>query len=443
MRHSAFIALLYFLIMAHVESSVRKRRGLSGASYVVSELIDDSHITINCQSSNTSISVSSAYLETLTIKKVDKLVFLDETGVMLDGCDLTNRTEYNFNLNPLGRCAATVEEAEDKIFVNYTLCVVPATSEMVVSRDESVSFYFTCIYEAGVNVSEVDLNSEIKKISFLPAFQEGSFNVDIKQYTDASFDTVVVNSNVFVEERVYVGIYLDNGAGAGLVLQIKKCWGTPTPLSTDTRQFYFVENDGCASHDPWSPDSNIIHQNYANGIAGFSFKAYVWSSLQLSDQRIFVHCEVTICETAVFGAQCTNAPSCPSTTNGLNGRRRRSVESQGSRVITMDPVLVRQQSCQKEKVGCSHECAVSSVGEIICICPPSAILGLDGKTCVSESSVFHGHHQKTMVVVANHFTNAAIFVLMLVSIFACIGIFIGIYGQSRRRLVDTKLNTIY
>uniref|UniRef100_H2ZHP9 ZP domain-containing protein n=1 Tax=Ciona savignyi TaxID=51511 RepID=H2ZHP9_CIOSA len=390
----AICFLLLTGCMLYAQGNTRSKRGIPGVPFDDAYNSSFGNLSIRHQEPNASVYVScgilnhivvnSSYLTSVKVASIGKLGFIDQSGAEISGnCSKNEMNQgYTFKFQKFGDCAFSIAATGDELTVLYKLCVIPSApaAGVAITRDTSTFFEFTCNYKREVIANLTGIKPNIAKVIGQGTSANGRFSVSIARYTNAQYTTVELSPEVIVLDNVYMQVKLDNTMSDKFIVQMQTCWATPSMNSQDAIKYYIIES-GCQSYDPWNPMTNMVTQNY-NGTTGkFSFLAFTWKNPPGGMQKIYVHCEVVVCETSTNPAQCTTGPNCTSITSGMNGRRRRSVGGDNKHLVSVGPFHVKSKPCDKEVLGCSHACAVTSQGKPICTCPIGWVLTHDTKTC--------------------------------------------------------------
>ncbi|XP_078494631.1 ZP domain-containing protein-like [Ciona intestinalis] len=391
----AFCFLLIAGCIYYVQGESRVKRGIPGVpitgdgndflgNVTIRQQQPNSSVYISCDVLN-KIVVNSTYLTSVKVATVGTLAFVYSNGTVInEGCSQAEANGgYTFQMTKFAQCASSISTNGNELSVQYQLCVVPAapTGGVVISRDTSTLFKFTCNYRREVVANMTHIRPIIGKVTGTPLSKNGAFSVVLGRYTDGQYTTVQTSPDILVPNRLFLKVKLDKSTSSSLIVQMLTCWATPSANSNDASKFYIIER-GCPSFDPWDPMSNMVTQNYNSTCGKFSFLSFVWRLAAGAQQRIFVHCEIEVCENSKPNSQCTVKPNCTSGSNtGLNGRRRRSEGSESKHLVSAGPFHMKQKGCDKVALGCSHACAVNSLSKAICTCPVGWALTVDSKTC--------------------------------------------------------------
>ena len=80
---------------------------------------------------------------------------------------------------------------------------------------------------------------------------------------------------VTVPDPIYSKVELQEGND--LVLQVSKCWATPTPNKDDVNQYVFIDNFGVS---PGEEEDVAIDVNCQGATAEFSFNSFAFVDLR-------------------------------------------------------------------------------------------------------------------------------------------------------------------
>uniref|UniRef100_H2Z692 ZP domain-containing protein n=1 Tax=Ciona savignyi TaxID=51511 RepID=H2Z692_CIOSA len=204
------------------------------------------------------------------------------------------------------------------------------------------------------------------------ASRSGDLNLVLRRLTDTWADEP--STNVTVGQRIYFGMDLPViSQRYSLLLQATKCWVTPTETESASTPKYPVITAGVAAPDPTLAGANVVNMNNAERLRA-SFVSFVWDGQPLSNQLLFLHCRVRVCDNSIANNNCSSPTA----------RRRRSA-SDIEKKVTLGPFTVENVGshdvCNKENTMCEHECAVENSGLVVCTCPRGSVLKVDGKGC--------------------------------------------------------------
>lgn len=203
------------------------------------------------------------------------------------------------------------------------------TDNDIISRKRNMKINFSCFFELEMTLSVADaIKPRIQHFEVDVGITEGVFSVSMGLFETDSFETLVTgNYTIQVPEKLHVGVLIDDDTA--MVMQLKKCWATPSSDPADGISYPFIE-DFCGDEDELNVyESLIIHENGSTQRGLYSIEAFSFNGNE--DGDIYLHCEARICDPTTE----TCEPICD------GSRKRRDVDDDPAVVTTsVGPVTV-------------------------------------------------------------------------------------------------------
>uniref|UniRef100_H2YNJ8 ZP domain-containing protein n=1 Tax=Ciona savignyi TaxID=51511 RepID=H2YNJ8_CIOSA len=233
----------------------------------------------------------------------------------------------------------------------------------------------TCVFPVQQMINFSRIIPEIQNIQVFQAVVSGRFDLNFGFYDSVNYTTQLTNgATVKVPDVVFAKISLSNlpSSANNLIVQAKRCWATDTSDPTATRYYNLIQNSCPAD------SYTTVTRNYNSRYATFGFQSFTWTNVSTAAQRIYVHCQVAICDHNLNGT-CDDL-SCGS------GRKRRDVASLNPpQFISAGPIFIAphysHDLCDKGGY-CSDVCTMIE-GKPLCTCGQGRMLADDLRTCIS------------------------------------------------------------
>nr|CAB3268057.1 ZP domain-containing protein-like [Phallusia mammillata] len=407
MLHGIVTVLLSCIALISAEG-IRERRGLVDPDGLVTvRSFGSEDGMIECSVQNTTIYLTEEFLETVEIDPIGSFEFLDKHGEGIPDCRFPHYTNMFMLRDHFAQCSADVKQYFDMFIVNYTICVRPADNpEIYIARDVPTTLEFSCVFLRDVIVSNLEIDPLISHIRARAAGVEGEFQVDMARFTTDDFTLIDGSVQVTVEDPVFIGLSVQGGETANLVLQALNCWATPN-ANRNNPDRYDIIKDGCVADDnAW--EHNRVFLNFDGPKVEFDFSSFVWTIPDGDDQEIYVHCMVSVCPNDISQFQCTQSPC------GAARKRRSAPTDITTDYISLGPVKVqrKEKTCDKE---CSHGCAQDKDESFYCFCPPGLVLDSDDLTCIENNEIEDdiGLDQIVVVKYRTSYVNTVLVVALL------------------------------
>ncbi|XP_049329873.1 uncharacterized protein LOC111190549 [Astyanax mexicanus] len=159
-----------------------------------------------------------------------------------------------------------------------------------IHRKKYLELQFSCIYQISQTLSMdtelTPLQSVVHKN--LPNGQ-GMYQVRIVPYQDAALSQPYNGSvKIVVDERIYVGVFVQGVDSRQIATVIDSCWATP-----ERDQHHAVRWDLITNRCPNSADKTVeVLQNGVSTTGLFSFKMFAFNG---NYQKVFLHCSIYLC----------------------------------------------------------------------------------------------------------------------------------------------------
>ncbi|XP_076866545.1 LOW QUALITY PROTEIN: IgGFc-binding protein-like [Brachyhypopomus gauderio] len=202
------------------------------------------------------------------------------------------------------------------------------STESTVNRQNMLQLQFSCVYALTqtltMDPSFTPLQSTIYKN--LPGVL-GMYQVRMVPYQDPGF-TLPYNGSaeVKVDQRVYVGVYVQGVDSRQIATMIDSCWATPV-----NDRNYGVRWDLISKQCPNPKDKTVrVLQSGVSTTARFSFEMFVFNNVAYN--KVFIHCSIHLC--LLQNKNC--AALCHP---GHHHRAARSVDIHDTSSISMGPFI--------------------------------------------------------------------------------------------------------
>ncbi|XP_049332057.1 pancreatic secretory granule membrane major glycoprotein GP2-like [Astyanax mexicanus] len=159
-----------------------------------------------------------------------------------------------------------------------------------IHRKKYLELQFSCIYQISQTLSMdtelTPLQSVVHKN--LPDGQ-GMYQVRIVPYQDAALSQPYNGSvKIVVDERIYVGVFVQGVDSRQIATVIDSCWATPERDQHHAVRWHLITN-----RCPNSADKTVeVLQNGVSTTGLFSFKMFAFNG---NYQKVFLHCSIYLC----------------------------------------------------------------------------------------------------------------------------------------------------
>ncbi|XP_076864069.1 uncharacterized protein LOC143516405 [Brachyhypopomus gauderio] len=202
------------------------------------------------------------------------------------------------------------------------------STESTINRQNMLQLQFSCVYALTqtltMDPSFTPLQSTIYKN--LPGVL-GMYQVRMIPYQDPGF-TLPYNGSaeVKVDQRVYVGVYVQGVDSRQIATMIDSCWATPV-----NDRNYGVRWDLISKQCPNPKDKTVrVLQSGVSTTARFSFEMFAFNNVAYN--KVFIHCSIHLC--LLQNKNC--AALCHP---GHHHRAARSVDIHDTSSISMGPFI--------------------------------------------------------------------------------------------------------
>uniref|UniRef100_A0A3B1K2F3 ZP domain-containing protein n=1 Tax=Astyanax mexicanus TaxID=7994 RepID=A0A3B1K2F3_ASTMX len=158
-----------------------------------------------------------------------------------------------------------------------------------IHRKKYLELQFSCIYQISQTLSMdtelTPLQSVVRKR--LPG--QGMYQVRIIPYQDAALSQPYNGSvKIVVDERIYVGVFVQGVDSRQIATVIDSCWATP-----ENDQNHAVRWDLITNRCPNPEDTTVeVLQNGVSTTGRFSFRMFAFNG---DYQKVFLHCSIHLC----------------------------------------------------------------------------------------------------------------------------------------------------
>ncbi|XP_078482642.1 uncharacterized protein LOC100187250 isoform X3 [Ciona intestinalis] len=286
------------------------------------------------------------------------------------------RLTVTFLLFDILSCGVRAGMDQETITLSYDVRNMPPTTG-VIQRYFDACITFNCTFNRTAQVDFGPIDPRIGKLALAAKSGAGRFDISMNLFRDENctmpFQSIGGNPpNVLVEEYIYFKATI-NRHNAHMVLQAPKCWATPT---ADPRgmQKYDIIQEGCASAMD-KPNIKVV-KNYETYYISAGVASFIWNNI--TDQRIYIHCEVDVCYNT--SGSCSG-PTCPSRRKRFVGQ----VNHPNSKLYSIGPLKIVSACDELEPQTCSQKCVVVN-GKPRCSCMDGFYLSTDGRTCIFDEA---------------------------------------------------------
>nr|XP_026689472.1 neurogenic locus notch homolog protein 1-like [Ciona intestinalis] len=273
-------------------------------------------------------------------------------------------------------CGVRTAMDQETITLSYDVRNMPPTTG-VIQRYFDACITFNCTFNRTAQVDFSPIDPRIEKLALDAQSGAGRFDISMNLFRDENctmpFQSIGANPpNVLVEEYIYFKASI-NRHNAHMVLQAPKCWATPT-ADPRSMQKYDIIQEGCASAMD-KPNIKVV-KNYETYYISAGVASFIWTNI--TDQRIYIHCEVDVCYNT--SGSCSG-PTCPSRRKRFVGQ----VNHPNSKLYSIGPLKIVSACDELEPQTCSQKCVVMN-GKPRCSCMDGFYLSTDGRTCIFDGA---------------------------------------------------------
>ncbi|XP_072530488.1 pancreatic secretory granule membrane major glycoprotein GP2-like [Salminus brasiliensis] len=196
-----------------------------------------------------------------------------------------------------------------------------------IHRKKYLELNFSCIYQISQTLTmDTELHPLQSIIHKTLPDGQGMYQVRMIPYQDAGLSRPYNgNVSVVVDQRIYVGVFVQGVDSRQIATVIDSCWATPV---NDPR--HAVRWDLIVNRCPNPADKTVkVLQNGVSTTGRFSFKMFAFNG---DDQKVFLHCSIHLC--LLRGNNC--AATC---SPGYPRRAVRSVDINDRASISVGPFI--------------------------------------------------------------------------------------------------------
>ncbi|XP_078482850.1 ZP domain-containing protein-like [Ciona intestinalis] len=279
----------------------------------------------------------------------------------------------------------------DSITLTYDVRNVKQVTASVIERYYEAVISFNCTFNRSVKLDSSSVLPKISKVDVAAQSAEGRFDISMNLFRDENCTMPFQGQGgnppvVMVEDYIYFKAALSRQLPM-IVLQAPTCWATPTS-NAQSNPKYNIISGGCAS----AMDSSKIKviKNYETYYISAGVASFIWTNI--TDQRIYIHCEVDVCSSTA--SNCTG-PVCSS----RKKRDTKEVMGGGKKIYSIGPITVAATCDQLEPGICSQKCDVVQ-GKPKCSCVDGYYLADDERTCIyyQNDAVSTSHSDLTTLI---------------------------------------------
>uniref|UniRef100_H2YCW1 ZP domain-containing protein n=1 Tax=Ciona savignyi TaxID=51511 RepID=H2YCW1_CIOSA len=236
----------------------------------------------------------------------------------------------------------------------------------------------TCLLPVQQIINFTKIIPEIQTIQVLQTEVSGRFNLDFGFYASSNYSNKLTSdATTSVPDLVFARIALSNlpSSVRNLIVQATRCWATNTNDPTSARYYNLISNSCPAD------SFTTVTRNHNSSYANFQFQSFTWTNVSLAVQKIYVHCQVSVCDLNL-NATCDDL-------NCGNDRKRRDVSSMHPpHYVSAGPLFISPHyspdACAKGGY-CSDMCRMID-DKPVCSCGRGRVLAEDMRTCINFSS---------------------------------------------------------
>lgn len=226
-----------------------------------------------------------------------------------------------FSFDNVNSCGTLVKSNNSEIIYHNTIKTRNSADFGDISRHEDAHLDFSCLY---MQPDVKSLAISIKDSSVMQELRSGQwrYTLSMNIYTDAArTQSITPDTEISLDQRVYIQLAIDGLDENLLVLVIDSCWATPEPSANSSRKYRLVGN-GC----PNPADKSIGVVDNGLGVSSyFYFSMFQFTGVQ---REVYLHCKTALC----VKQEDSCAPKCDH-----SSRRRRSAKSM---YVEQNPALI-------------------------------------------------------------------------------------------------------
>ncbi|CAG5893345.1 unnamed protein product, partial [Menidia menidia] len=192
-----------------------------------------------------------------------------------------------FSFNSTNPCGVVVTANDSHVTYENTI-MSPNASSGVITRQDQISIDFSCTQ---VQPEMKTVGFRVKDSSVVQHIRSGTLNytLTMKAFTDAGRTTLVdPNTDVLLNQKVWVELETDGLDGNLVALVIDSCWATSQSSPTSTPSYDLILN-GCENPDDRTVD---VEKNGEGTLSYFAFKMFDFSG---KSGEVYLHCELQLC----------------------------------------------------------------------------------------------------------------------------------------------------
>ncbi|XP_072530493.1 uncharacterized protein [Salminus brasiliensis] len=167
---------------------------------------------------------------------------------------------------------------------------VEDSAEGPINRKNSLKLNFSCVYQISQTLTmDIELNPLESIIHKTLPDGQGMYQVRMIPYQDAGLSHPYNGSvNLKVNQRIYVGVFVQGVDSRQIATVIDSCWATP-----EKDQHYAVRWDLIVKGCPNPADKTVkVLQNGVSTTGSFSLRMFAFNS---DSRRVFLHCSIHLC----------------------------------------------------------------------------------------------------------------------------------------------------
>jgi len=216
----------------------------------------------------------------------------------------------------------------------YFVTKIPTIDEAnPVQRYSCAEKEFECLIPVNQTLTTGVVTPEIHHINSTKVEGESAYQLDF---------TIDTSSPVEVGQNISVAISLVNVVTpANYRLTATNCFAKP---EDNSQEYPIINCHGCKANNTYDGPGDITLTS--NGVVGddveFTFKAFTWTNKTAAEQKIFIHCDVNVCDNVA--ETCGAATSCPTTDACPTKRFRRGLPTTDDTRVSFGPILVKRKS---------------------------------------------------------------------------------------------------
>merc|ERR1712193_496464 len=191
------------------------------------------------------------------------------------------------------QCGITNANTADDIVYSGKLFAKSGTANEVISREKLINMPLKCEFDRSVDVS-VDqfFTPLVSSVQVELSTVESEFAVGMELFSDSNYSNALNAENtISVPDPIYAKVTLD--VTDNLVLQIKKCYASPTANGDGEKVYEFIDNYQALEANDMALTNNCEGTTAKFWINSFAF---VNTDDAETQENVYLHCDVHVCD---------------------------------------------------------------------------------------------------------------------------------------------------